>query len=382
MVLQKFDIVIIGAGCAGLQLLQQLSLLENWPDYKVLLIDDGAEKQQSWCFWSASGHPLQHLVTKTWHQLTFSAASFSTCQPIQPYAYHYIPGSVFFDYFNHQFIPQHSNITVMRARVNHVTKLGGGYLIKAQEMQWWGQTCYSSLAPKESPKPELWQHFKGWYIEAEQDVLDTDTAILMDYTVQLYNKVHFVYVLPFSGNKALVEATFFSERREDEETYDRLITAYLHQAFPYIKFKVTATEVGCIPMSRHSFSRYGAAGEVLIGQAAGMVKASTGYTFNRITRDSILLAKHFGEKLPYQWPATRGRFRFYDQLLLNIIIAKPYIVRDIFTRLFRHATMPQVLRFLNEQTTLAQEVGIFLHLPWRPFLKQAVKHIFNRSGTK
>lgn len=380
--LQKFDIVIIGAGCAGMQLLQQLSQLTDWSAYKVLVIDDGAAKQQSWCFWSASTHPLQHLVTKTWHQLSFSADGYSTRQPIGPYAYHYIPGKVFFDYFNNEFIPAHTNITVAQAKVTHVRRAEEGYLVVANDKQWWAKNCYSSLIPETNPKPELWQHFKGWYIETEQDVFDTDTATLMDYTVQLYDEVHFVYVLPFSKKQALIEATFFSTHIVGEDVYDKLITAYLNQAFPRIKFKVSSTETGHIPMSRHPFSRYGAAGEVLIGTAAGMVKASTGYTFNRITSDSQLLVKHLSAKLPYAWPCTKNRFSFYDQLLLNLILQQPQIISHIFARLFKYNSIARVLQFLDEQTTPVQEIGIFLHLPWKPFLKEAIKYIFNRSGKR
>ncbi len=378
--IQKFDIIIIGSGCAGMQLLQQLSQLENWPACQVLLIDDGAEKQRSWCFWSAADHPLQHLVTKTWHQLTFSTAGFSTLQSISPYAYHFIPGEVFFNYFNDEFIPNHANITVVQARVTSVMADESGYLVEATDKQWLAPVCYSSLMPETGPAPQLWQHFKGWYIETEQDIFDADTATLMDYTVQLYNEVHFIYLLPFTKGRALVEATFFSASIAGEEIYDRLIEDYLSRNFPAVQFKVTSTETGRIPMSRHSFSRYGAAGEVLIGKAAGMVKASTGYTFNRITTDSVLLAKHFGHNTPYQWPCTRGRYRFYDQLLLSLIAGQPHIVPGIFARLFKFNPMPRVLRFLDEQATPLQEARIFLHLPWRPFLIEALKHIFNRSG--
>ncbi|MGI4751238.1 MAG: lycopene cyclase family protein [Janthinobacterium lividum] len=380
--MRQFDIAIVGAGCAGLQLLHQLSLLDNWSDYKVLLIDDGAEKQQSWCFWSASEHPLQHLVAKTWQHLTFRGSGFSTTQLAEPYAYHYIPGKAFFEYFKQQFLPAHVNITVVQAKVNHIRKQENGFLIDASAMQWHAKSCYSSLIPQAQSQPELWQHFKGWYIETAQDAFDDRAAVLMDYTVQLYNKVHFIYLLPFSKTHALIEATFFSVEIVQDKIYEELMATYLSQNFPHIKYKIISTENGHIPMSRQPFSRYGSAGEILIGKAAGMVKASTGYTFNRITSDSIWLAKNRAQKQHTAWPTTQGRFRFYDHLLLNLILQSPQIIPKVFTKLFRHNRMPRVLRFLNEQTTFIQEVRIFLSLPIIPFSKQAIKHIFNGSGRK
>ena len=378
----QYDIAIVGAGCAGLQLLQQLSLLEEWPDYKVLLLDDGSEKQQSWCFWSASDHPLQHLVTKTWHQLTFRSSGFSTTQPIQPYAYHYIPGKAFFDYFNQLFLPANPNITIVKTNVNHIEKIDGGFLINTSNKQWRAKSCYSSLIPQTQTQPELWQHFKGWYIETTQDAFDDRAAMLMDYSIQIYDQVHFIYLLPFSKTCALVEATFFSAEVDDDAVYDELIKTYLSQNFPQTDFEIISTETGRIPMSKQPFNRYGLAGETLIGKAAGMVKASTGYAFNRITADSVLLAKNRAQKQHLAWSATQGRFRFYDHLLLNLILHSPQIIAWVFTRLFKYNPMSRVLCFLNEQTRFTQEVKIFASLPIIPFLKQAIKYIFSGRGRK
>ncbi|WP_342648701.1 lycopene cyclase family protein [Mucilaginibacter sp. CSA2-8R] len=143
------------------------------------------------------------------------------------------------------------------------------------------------MPAKESQINELKQHFKGWYIEADQVVFDEGTASLMDYAVQIYQDVHFIYLLHFTKTRGLIEAAFFSHNVAADDVYDVLINDYLHQKYPNVKFVVTSTEKGCIPMSRQTFKRYGQAGEVSIGKAAGMVKASTGYTFNRITQDSI-----------------------------------------------------------------------------------------------
>ncbi|RYE22165.1 MAG: hypothetical protein EOP42_24810 [Sphingobacteriaceae bacterium] len=376
MIEPKFDITIIGAGCAGWQLLQQLSLQPNWANYKVLLLDDGAEKQQSWSFWSAANHPLQHLVTKSWPQLSFRSAGFSSTQTAKPYTYHHIPGKVFFDYFERQFLPQNLNITVVHAKVNCIRKQENGFLIDTNEQSFQTKNCYSSLIPPAQQQPELWQHFKGWYIETAENTFNDGAAVLMDYTVQVYQEVHFIYVLPFSKTYALVEATFFSAEIVQEEIYEDLIKTYLQQHFPQINYKITSAESGRIPMSKQMFSRFGPAGETLIGKAAGMVKASTGYAFNRITTDSILLAKNRVQKQYPALPVMRGRFRFYDALLLNMIRQSPQIIPKVFTRLFKNNQMPDVLRFLDEQTTLLQEVKIFASLPIIPFLKQAIKYFY------
>jgi lycopene beta-cyclase len=202
----------------------------------------------------------------------------------------------------------------------------------------------------------------------------------MDYSVQMYQDVHFIYVLPFTQTRALIEATFFSLYVAADDVYDVLINDYLHEKYPGVKFVVASTEKGCIPMSRQTFNRYGRAGEVLIGQAAGMVKASTGYTFNRITQDSIWLAQNLNFNLPDVQTGTNGRFKFYDQLLLNLIRKKPGLIAGIFTSLFKQNSFARVLRFLDERTRPVHEFAIFWSLPWLPFIKEAFKYMFDYDG--
>lgn len=376
---ESFDIGIVGAGGAGLQLLQQLALHQDWPTQKVLLIDDGSEKLQSWCFWSKNSHPLQHLVTKTWHQLSFRAANVSINESISPYAYHYISGKDFYTYFNRDFIPAHPNVTLVLGKVNLITKTNAGFSISTDDATWNVKQCFSSLLPfAQDKRLMIWQHFKGWYIETEKAVFNDRTAFLMDFSLPTKGKVNFTYLLPFSKNIALIEATYFSAEIADDAVYDDLLKQYIKQKFPGIKFKIKNTEKGCIPMSKELFNRYGPAGEVLIGKAAGMVKATTGYTFNRIANDSALLAQNFFQKKPFAWPATKGRFRFYDQLLLNIIAERAALAPKIFTRLFKYNRLPLVLQFLDEETDFTAEVKIFFTLPIVPFLKEALKQVMKQ----
>ncbi|MEI9946722.1 MAG: lycopene cyclase family protein [Chitinophagaceae bacterium] len=51
----------------------------------------------------------------------------------------------------------------------------------------------------------LLQHFKGWMIETKEPVFKVDEATLMDFRVSQQHGTTFVYVMPFSETKALVE---------------------------------------------------------------------------------------------------------------------------------------------------------------------------------
>ncbi|NDA64318.1 MAG: lycopene cyclase, partial [Chitinophagia bacterium] len=51
----------------------------------------------------------------------------------------------------------------------------------------------------------LLQHFKGWMIETSEDCFDPDKATFMDFRVSQQSGTTFVYVLPVTNRRALVE---------------------------------------------------------------------------------------------------------------------------------------------------------------------------------
>jgi lycopene beta-cyclase len=64
----------------------------------------------------------------------------------------------------------------------------------------------------------------------------------------------------------------------------------------------------------------------------------------------------------------------YDQLLLRILWRQPHRGKAIFERLFNTQPVPLVLRFMDEETTLWEEVLIFSRLPIRLFLRTLFHH--------
>ncbi|RYY23364.1 MAG: hypothetical protein EOP41_06545 [Sphingobacteriaceae bacterium] len=374
---QEFDIGILGGGCAGLQLLYHLTQQKQWPGLKVLLIDDPAEKSNaSWCFWSKPDHPLQHLVSKSWENLCFKSTDGMIKQEsIAPYRYHYIQGENFFNYFWQELIPANTNITVARDQVTHICKQASGFYIETNHQNFTVKKCFSSIITQEfKPAAALWQHFKGWHIEVDTGVFDDKTATLMDFSVPAAPANCFIYILPFSRHKALIEATFFSMTIASDHVYEQLIRQYISSNYPGLNYRVISAEKGRIPLSQQLGSHYGRAGEVLIGTAGGMVKATSGYAFSRIDRDSKLLAQHLMSGDEQKRSGTKGRFRFYDTLFLRILKEHPDCMASIFKSLFLKNRIKNVLQFLDEDTSIAQESTIFATLPLMPFIKQALKY--------
>ena len=372
----SFDIAVLGAGCSSFQLLHQLSQQPQWLHQKVALFSEGIPQQRSWCFWSKEQHPLQHLVTKSWSKIIFKGKGFSKIENVEPYQYHYIAGEDFFHYFHNDFLLEHENITTISNSVTAIKESQAGFEVLSSDNKCETKNVFSSLPPVwENISARFWlkQHFVGWFIKTEQPVFDDTALTLMDFSIPQQADTRFVYILPFSKTEALVEMTVFSPTVYPESVYEEVLTAYMNQHFPNIHYDIQNTEKGVIPMTDATFSRYGSAGEILLGTSAGTVKATTGYAFKRITKDSQQLAKDFSQNTKYSWHHTKGRFRFYDRLLLGIISDEPLRGSVIFETLFKKIPMSTIFRFLDEETTLLEEIRLFSQLPFFPFLKQIYK---------
>ena len=123
---------------------------------------------------------------------------------------------------------------------------------------------------------------------------------------------------------------------------------------------------------RLSFNGYG----WQIGTAGGQTKASSGYTFQFIQKQSAQIVDYLisGKSLR-QLPATPKRFRFYDNTLLHILYHNKLPGDKIFTRLFKKNKPQQVLRFLDNESSLKEELKSISTLPTLPFLKAALKQL-------
>ena len=109
-----------------------------------------------------------------------------------------------------------------------------------------------------------------------------------------------------------------------------------------------------------------------IGTAGGQTKASSGYTFQFIQKHSAAIVKRLiaGES-PVIKPPTR-RHRFYDSVLLKILAEERMPGDKIFTTLFKKNKVTDVFRFLDNETSITDDLKIISTLPTIPFLKAAI----------
>ena len=111
----------------------------------------------------------------------------------------------------------------------------------------------------------------------------------MDFTVEQRGNTRFMYVLPFSKNKALVEYTLFSAEPLEKKEYEDEIVSYLKE-MTLKPYKVIQMESGNIPMCCYPLWKKTTSKIMPIGMAGGWTKASTGYTFKSSQEKAKALA--------------------------------------------------------------------------------------------
>jgi len=65
----------------------------------------------------------------------------------------------------------------------------------------------------------------------------------------------------------------------------------------------------------------------------------------------------------------------YDHLLLRILYDQPHRGKAVFLRLFETQSLTRILKFLDEETTLREEIAIFSRLQIGLFLGSLFKHL-------
>jgi len=378
-----YDYIITGSGCAGLSLAMHLISSGKFSDKKILIIDKDAKQKndRTWCFWEKEAGLFQAIVYKEWNLLLVQAPSFSKELAIKPYTYKLIRGIDFYTYCMEQ-IKKHPNITFLQAGVENIISTEEETVVVADGKRLHCRFVFNSiLFTKPSlAKGDIWmlQHFKGWFIKSSAAIFDPAVATIMDFNADQKEGTTFFYLLPFSPTSALVEYTLFSEKILPDDAYENALKQYV-EALPGIEeYTISEKEFGVIPMTNHRFIKTDKS-IVHIGTAGGQTKGSSGYTFRFIQKQVAAIVKSL-EETGHPFTVKKGskRFSFYDSVLLNVLKEKKVTGREVFTTLFQKNDPESVLRFLDNESTLAEEISIISSLPKPPFMQAALRHTIAR----
>jgi len=399
MLQPRYDLVFLGGGCATLSLLTRLIESGACADKRFLIIDPSDKKSndRTWCFWEKGSGYFEKLVHHEWGTLDFKQAEFSAGLEMGGYRYKMIRGIDFYEYclcvlhasgqvdflqdeitdWGGEKTVSEGEIPDSRGEMLHLSgKKTGKFGVKTDLL-------FNSIPPEMGKKQpgvvNLLQHFKGVIVESGQFNFDPNRATLMDFRVSQAEGTTFIYVLPLSKSRALVEYTLFTASLLTPEQYNQEIADYIKAFLGVGDYNIVEEEFGIIPMTTQQFP-WVTNGAFNIGTAGGQTKGSSGYTFQFIQKRSAQIAALLQNSSDWsqlksmliQLPCDAHRFQFYDRVLLQVLASNFCPGDKVFATLFEKNPAHRVFQFLDNETSLLQELQIISSLPTWPFLKAAL----------
>ncbi len=399
--MHRYDIVFAGAGLAGLSFAVEM-LGRPFFERKTLLLIDRDTKQandRTWCFWATESEPIPPVVQSSWRYCRFAAPGFEAVLDIAPYRYYQVRGIDFYRWAEQE-LHRFPNAARIAANIHSINPSSGIVVSEVGDFQ--GEVVLNSafaptaLFPEDIPtgwrppistlpdataRPAagnifLLQHFKGWVVHTPEAAFDPEVMTLMDFCIDQCGQTRFVYVLPSSAHRALVEFTVFSPALLTAAEYDAALRDYLKNRLRLSQFHIEEEEFGVIPMTDYPFSPTRIGRTIHIGTAGGFVKASSGYAFKRTLRRARAFADAWEQTGMPQTQPLRSRpvFHGLDRILLRVLYDRNELGATIFANLFRKLPPAMVLRFLDEDSSAWENLRVVGAPPPVPFLK-ALFHI-------
>lgn len=374
----QYDYIFLGAGCSSLSIVMRMIESKKFSEKKILLIDKESKSNndRTWCFWERDTGFFEEIVFRQWEHLMFKTGNEDIDLSITPYTYKMIRG---IDFYQHCFsrIKSQENIDIIHGTLSFRSETQGEIKINEEPVELKKKTLvFNSILKKPAHQKDkfyLLQHFKGWIIHTSQAQFDPNRAVLMDFSVSQKHGTSFVYVMPLSSSHALIEYTLFTENVLPPEQYDKELKEYIRIFLKISDYTITEEEFGIIPMT-NAISPKDEDGFYHIGTAGGQTKASTGYTFRFIQKQADLVVEQLiAGKSKLHINKLQRRFYFYDSTLLNILSNKLLDGKTIFSTLFKKNRAATVLKFLDNETSISEEIGLLNSLPKKTFLKAGYK---------
>jgi lycopene beta-cyclase len=318
-------------------------------------------------------------LTKTWPKVFFGSASFSETIPIAPFSYKMIRSEKFYHKL-WESINLKTNITFIEDSVKSFSEVSEGVEVVTNLSTYFGAKLLNSISNKavyenQQKYPVLQQHFMGWFIKTKQDCFDDSVASFMDFKIPQKGNTRFMYVLPMDKKTALFEYTLFSKELLQHSEYENAIKDYLKEQ-KITDFEIIEKEIGSIPMTSFKFEELNSKNILNIGTAGGWTKASTGYTFNNTSKKTKHLVKFLKTENSFTQFYKKTKFWFYDLLFLDVLANDNANGSNVFAAMFKNVNIKTILKFLDEESNLIQDLKIITSVSPKTFMRAIFKRLF------
>jgi lycopene beta-cyclase len=379
----NYDYIITGSGCAGLSLLYRILKDPVLRTKKILVIDKTEKKtnDRTWCYWEKGKGLFEPIVTHEWKELEFLTSDLTKRFKLEHYSYKMIRGIDFYNLVL-TYSKEFENVTFKYENVKQIQIENDCAFVETEKAKYSAEYVFNStnlFSPEINTQNSLLQHFEGWVIKTKKTSFNNEIGTLMDFRLDQEYGATFMYVLPTSAKEALVEYTLFSEKVLDKEQYKVALENYINDYLKIEEFEITHKEFGVIPMSLANFSRNPNSEKriINIGTAGGFTKASSGYTFQFIQKNTRDIVSNLRDgNFPNPKITFRDKmFQWYDRTLLEVIISGKMTGKEIFSIMFKKLSPEKILAFLGNESSFIDDIIIMNSLPKKTFLMAGIKRL-------
>lgn len=386
---KHYDYIFLGAGCASLSIIMRMIKSDHFNQKKILLVDKElkTKNDRTWCFWENTPGFFEEVVYHKWDELLFKSNDEILDLEMGNYQYKMIRG---IDFYKRCFskLNDCDNVDIIYGEISFwetpnnsiEIKIDNQFLLPAKQAIVFNSV--NTASKREKGKFYLLQHFKGWIIETPGSFFNSHQATLMDFSVPQNHGTTFVYVLPLSERKALIEYTIFSKALLKEHEYDQELKSYLNTFLKLTNYTIDEEEFGVIPMTNANFPIF-KQGMYFIGTAGGQTKPSTGYTFRFIQKQADEIVEELIFRgTPSKKRNMKKRFLFYDSTLLHILSDQLLEGKTIFSTLFKKNPASHIFKFLDNETSVKEEIILINSLPKKIFSKAGIIELIKMISWK
>lgn len=376
------SILIAGAGCAGLSLAMHLIAHPN-PNRKIVLVEPRLRAEyandRTWGGFAIKPHLFSHLASNRWNAWSCKNSKGDHFSRSAQYSYESIRAS---DYYSFCFdrlacdarVEIHFGCRLVDAADGKFDIVDRSDQVKLTIHV---DHLFDSRPPRDSffsgnrDDVTLWQQFTGIEVEMKNDSFDPGVATLMDFAADQGNAIRFLYVLPFSKRRALVETTVFSRSNVPNPELRKDVDTYLNDLYGENSWTSSRYESGRIPMTTAEIEPDSSQNTTRIGLSGGLARPSTGYAFVAIHEHSRQIAKAINAGRPIKYHKQKRFSQILDRIFLSYLASNPEKASDLFLRISQRTDPDRFARFMMDTSSFLDKLAVILSMPKLPFLHEA-----------
>ena len=357
-----YKAAIIGLGPSGLAV-NKILFGDAYDEIIAFEKENINNRDNFFGFWLSDWmKPFENIIEKKWYKWTIGNKNIDVIHTSSHKPYCVIS----FKNWKNFCLETKNKLEIKNNQVVKYTPVQNYFKITTDDnKEYYAEKIYDSRSAKQK-KGELLQHFFGINIKTADNTFNEKKLTLMHFTKEK-NILHFIYILPFSHNKALIESTVFSKEVFQNSWYREKINDYL-KINNITEFEEWSTEKGVIPMFFAEEKKPFNSNIFNIGIRGGACKPSTGYAFSFLIKQIQLLKSSKKNYINIH--------KFLDKKMDNIFInflKNNYEDGNSFINLASNLNGNEFQSFMMGESNLLTKLKIIKSMPKLPFIKELFK---------